>query len=343
MSQKIDLVPFPRQVFFTGGKNSLSENGLIVLETAVPQDLRFTGLRIQQVLQTGFGINWELNAGSSVPDSEKKIVLRLAPERSPRIQGYRLHILDNLILIEGHDLAGVYYGACTFIQLVRQFGREIPCLEILDWPDFPARGVMLDISRDKVYRMETLLELVDRLAGLKINQLQLYTEHTFAYRQHPEVWRNASPMTGSEIMALDQYCRERFIELVPNQNSFGHMERWLKLDRYAPLAEIHGEFSVPWGTMHGPFSITPAEKGSLDLILGLYDELLPHFSSRLINIGCDETFDLGYGKSKAVCEEKGTGRVYLEYLLKLYKDLTGRGRNVQFWGDIILRHRKSVV
>ena len=37
---------------------------------------------------------------------------------------------------------------------------------------------MLDISRDKVPTMATLFHLIDRLAGWKINQLQLYIEHT---------------------------------------------------------------------------------------------------------------------------------------------------------------------
>ena len=55
-------------------------------------------------------------------------------------------------------------------------------MKITDWPDYPQRGVMLDISRDKVPSMETLYQLIDLLASWKINQLQLYTEHTFAYR-----------------------------------------------------------------------------------------------------------------------------------------------------------------
>ena len=124
-------------------------------------------------------------------------------------------------------------------QLFRQFPNGVPCLHIEDWPDFPTRGVMIDISRDKVPTMATLYALVDLLASMKINQLQLYTEHTFAYRNHPEAWAEASPMTGEEILALDAYCRARFIQLVPNQNSFGHMERWLKLPRYARSGVAH--------------------------------------------------------------------------------------------------------
>ena len=121
---------------------------------------------------------------------------------------------------------------------------------------------MLDISRDKVYKMETLFELVDQLAGWKINQLQLYMEHTFAYRSHPSVWKNASPMTGEEIFLLDQFCKERFVELVPNQNSLGHLERWLRLPEYHFLAETLGPFPVPWGEKQGPFSIAPVQPES---------------------------------------------------------------------------------
>ena len=54
---------------------------------------------------------------------------------------------------------------------------------------------MLDVARDRVPTIETLFALVDRLAGWKLNQLQLYMEHTFAYAGHEEVWRHADPYT----------------------------------------------------------------------------------------------------------------------------------------------------
>src|SRR5690606_38528252 len=98
----------------------------------------------------------------------------------------------------------------------------LPCLELEDWPDFAQRGVMLDISRDKVPSLGTLRELVDSLARWKVNQVQLYMEHTFAYPGHDLVWKDASPLTGAEIRELDAWCAARHVELVPNQNSFGH-------------------------------------------------------------------------------------------------------------------------
>jgi hypothetical protein len=216
-------------------------------------------------------------------------------------------------------------------------------MEIEDWPDFPVRGVMLDISRDKVPTMATLFSLVDRLAEWKINHLQLYIEHTFAYRGHEEVWQSASPMTPEEIRRLDGFCKTRFIELVPNQNSFGHMERWLRHPRYLPLAEAPDGADTPWEfRWHGPFSLCPTDPRSLELLADLYSQLLPNFSSALFNVGCDETFDIGQGRSKDQCLKRGVHLVYLEFLGRVNDLVRRQGRRMMFWGDVIL-HQPELI
>jgi N-acetyl-beta-hexosaminidase len=69
----------------------------------------------------------------------------------------------------------VLVRTCTLIQILIAAPRStLDALHILDWPDFPTRGVMLGVSRDKVPTMGTVFELVDLLASWKINQLQLY-------------------------------------------------------------------------------------------------------------------------------------------------------------------------
>lgn len=332
------FLPAPRRVDLLGGAYSLPVSGsLILLDAPQPQQLRLAAARIQSALLRSHKLRYEQVASAGGPREQTPVILRVAPERVPVPQGYRLHVTPAGILIEGKEPAGVFYGACTLVQLLEQLPtQEVPYLEITDWPDIPSRGVMLDISRDRVYTMETLYELIERLAGWKINQVQLYTEHTFAYRNHPMVWEKASPVTGEEIMELDAFCRERFIELVPNQNSFGHMERWLIHPPYADLAETHDWFDTPWKMRKkGPFSLAPEHPGSMALVESLYDELLPHFSSRLFNVGCDETIDVGQGVSKDLVALKGRGRVYLDFLLKIYANVKRRDHTMMFWGDII--------
>lgn len=251
------------------------------------------------------------------------------PDIMPHAQGYILLISADGIHVAGHDEAGLFYAEQTLKQLERQLSGtgKLPLTHIEDWPDFPNRGVMLDISRDKVPEMETLELLVDLFAELKYNQLQLYTEHAFAYPGHEIVWRDASPMTAEQIRALDAYCAERFIELVPNQNSFGHMHRWLRHDEYNHLGE----------TPTSP-DLCPTHPGSIALLRDLYNSLLPNFSSGQFNVGCDETFSLGRGGSKAEVERIGKGRVYLNFLKQIHGLVREHGRVMQFWGDIILQH-----
>ena len=122
-------------------------------------------------------------------------------------EGYALTISPKGIEISFRETGGLRAAAATLRQLLRQYGRRLPCLKIRDWPDFPRRGVMLDISRGRVPKLETLLELAERLADFKINELQLYTEHTFAYRKYKSVWQSWGALTGEEIRKLDARCR----------------------------------------------------------------------------------------------------------------------------------------
>jgi len=342
VSTNLLLLPAPRSLIAPGGTFSLPETALIVLDNVQPQELRFAAARLQQALLEDAEVRWEIVAGTAAPSDQVGATLSVVPGSTRHPQGYELLVDATGIRVVSSSPVGVFYAVLTLIQIVTQEGRRLPALRISDWPDFAHRGVMLDISRDKVPTMETLFDLVDIVASWKINQFQLYTEHTFAYRRHPEVWAIASPLTGEEILTLDAYCRERFIELVPNQNSFGHMRRWLIHDRYRHLAECPHGCDTSWGRFDEPFSLCPEDPGSLELLRGLYDELLPHFSSHQVNVGCDETVDLGQGRSKAAVEERGKGRVYLGFLLAIYRELKARGYRMQIWGDIIMKHPELV-
>jgi len=330
------FAPIPQRLTFTESSFTLTP-GLIALSAAEPWTLDFTARQLQQTVADAADVAMEIVAGNPVPD-QARITLNIAVNASRHPQGYELTIDSSGVNIVASTPAGIFYGVQTLRQVLTQAGATLPGLRITDWPDFPNRGVMLDISRDRVPTMEALYELIDQLAALKINQFQLYTEHTFAYRQHPIVWQDASPMTGEEILALDAYCQERFIELVPNQNTFGHMGRWLKHEPYAHLAETTDGWVTPWGEIRTePFTIAPGAE-SLELVRGLLEELLPHFRSRQVNVDADETFDLGQGKSKERFEKEGEGRVYLDFLMQIYRVVKASGHTMQFWGDIIVKH-----
>jgi hypothetical protein len=256
-------------------------------------------------------------------------------------EGYAITIDRKGVRVEFREASGLGVAMATMRQLLRQYGRRLPCLKIRDWPDFARRGVMLDISRGRVPKLETLLELVGHLADFKINEFQLYTEHTFAYRHYPSVWQSWGALTGEEIRKLDARCQQLGIDLVPNQNSFGHLEHFLEQQQFKKLAEV----SRPYADrefVRRPSTLAPNHPGTLLFLRGLYDELLPNFSSQYFNVGCDETWDLGRGQSKKLCETKGQSRVYLDFLKQIHREVSARGKRMMFWGDIILKYPKLI-
>lgn len=340
MTQDFLLLPIPRHLELTGDRFRPQDGGLIALNTPDPQAILFTARLFKDILYAPGGLDWEIVAGAAAPQDQIRVELIIDADNALPDQGYEITITPERIRAISRTPTGLFYAVTTLRQLVTQLEGYLPTLLCRDWPDFPHRGIMLDISRNKVPTMETLYKLVDLFASWKINQLQLYTEHTFAYRRHPIVWAQASPMTGEQILALDAYCRERFIELVPNQNTLGHMHRWLVHEQYRHLAECPDGCDTRWGGFDRPFSLAPIEPGSLKLVNELLDELLPHFSSQQVNIGGDEPVDVesAQGRSGDLVKEWGFGGVYLDYMMKVYQAVKAHNRTMQFWSDIVTAH-----
>ena len=339
----MQLLPYPVEVRRRAGGYELPARSAVWFPADLPRDTVLLPLagRLQAAARA-VGAQWDLVTG---PSRHPALSLRLRPEAEAALPpgGYRLEIGARGIVLGYREVAGLRAGVATLRQLLRQFGRHLPAVRIRDWPDFPRRGVMLDVSRGRVPNLPTLLELVEHLADFKINEFQLYTEHTFAYRNYEGVWRDWGALSGEDILRLDARCRELGIDLVPNQNSFGHLRSWLA---HPPLRKL-AETPRPWPDQGGAFlrypaTLAPTHPGTLPFLHGLYDELLPHFTSEWFNVGCDETWDLGRGRSKEACARRGKGRVYLDFLLKIHAAVQARGRRMMFWGDIILHHPELV-
>lgn len=245
-------------------------------------------------------------------------------------EGYELRVAADGIELDAADEAGAFYGRATLAQLVATSTAAtgesaLPVVTIRDWPALAVRAVMLDVSRDKVPTMATVKDLVARLASWKVNQVQLYVEHTFAYAGHEEVWADASPFTSDEIRELDAWCARHHVELVANQNCLGHMGRWLRHERYRPLAMDAEGFTDSLGRSRAPMTIDPANPGSLGLVRDLLGQLLPCFTSTRVHIGLDEPWEM---------PDERVGE-YLDWVTRLADIPELAGRELLVWGDIV--------
>ena len=261
-------------------------------------------------------------------------------------EGYRLVAGEAGVTIDHGDDAGAAHALRTLEQWVRvhaaRNAEELPGLAVHDWPDLAERGVMLDISRDRVPRTDQLHALVEQLASWKCNRLQLYMEAAFAHSAFEHAWEGSDPFTADELRALDAHCAAHGIELVPNQQSFGHLHRFLVHEEWRAIAECPEGIEHPFSPDREPFSLCPGDPRSLEFLNTLYDELLPCFGSSTVNAGLDETIDLGLGRSAEACAERGKQHVYTDFVRKVHDLLARRGKRMQFWADIVLAVPESV-
>jgi hypothetical protein len=254
-------------------------------------------------------------------------------EKIANDEAYRLIITADGIEIFAKADAGAYYGLQTLRDLVSIYGKVLPTCIVEDKPDFRRRGIYHDCSRGKIPDLNTLKELVKWLAHWKINELQLYVENVFTFKQHPDIGKGFSPFTPEEILALQDYCRLHHIRLVGSLASFGHFEKILSLPQYSHLGEMLGFRNFPGGT-----TLCPIDPGSIKLISELYSEFVPLFEAEDFNVCCDENWELGKGRSKKRAFRIGVEGVYLEFLLKIYRLCEKYGKRMNAWADIVLKY-----
>ncbi|MCY7299610.1 MAG: beta-N-acetylhexosaminidase, partial [Ilumatobacteraceae bacterium] len=273
-------------------------------------------------------------------------------------QGYRLEVMSGVASIRAADEAGHFYAAVTLDQLNDLYPEGIPDVVIVDWPAIVRRGVMLDVSRGKVPTVETLELLIDRLAGLKINVVQLYLEHTFAHPGHSDAWAEATPYTAADIARLRTFAVQRHVDLVGQQNALGHMERWLEHPRYAPLAALPGGYRNDQGGYEPAACVDPALPEAFELVAELVSNVAETFDSSLVHVGLDEPIDLNPSVWDAIFDVPGAAvpwehvdngafcvplpeprrTQYLQWVQRLRALPALDGRQMLMWADVMAPH-----
>lgn len=253
---------------------------------------------------------------------------------------YHLIIKENRIQIISKTEKAAFYGLITLKQL--QSEQIIETQEIKDKPDLKVRGLMLDISRAKVLNVSSIKKIIDLIAELKYNHLELYVEgFSYEYKNIKEALADKNYLTQEEYLEVEKYAIEKYIDFVPNQNGFGHMSDWLALDKFKELAECPDGFEI-WGSKRPPSTLDPTNPKSFELVNQMYEEMIPFTKSKYFNMNFDEPYELGHGKSKEECLKTSTEDVYIEYLEKLANVVRKYNKTPMIWGDVLVKHPDKI-
>src|SRR5437870_2640157 len=339
-SPNIQVIPKPRQVNVGDGRFEIGRETRIVLADTKSIEDRFAAQDLIDDLKAT--ANFALSIGKGKPRRQIVIgrielpsitqALRrngAEPPATLNDEGYVLLVSPHEVVVAGKTEAGTFYGLQTLKQRVRGEGADafIPAVRNVDWPTMRWRAVSDDISRGPVPTVDYIKRQIRTEAYFKMNMHSFYMEHTFASESNPLIEPEGGSLTPAEIRELVAYARNYHVELVPEQQTFGHLHKALRLEKYAELAE------TPYGDV-----LSPQQEGSYKLIADWYKELNELFPGQFFHIGEDETFELGEGQSKTEAQTKGVGAVYFEHLNRVRDLLKPYNRKLMFWGDIALHH-----
>ncbi|MHC4404625.1 MAG: glycoside hydrolase family 20 zincin-like fold domain-containing protein [Planctomycetota bacterium] len=327
--ESLRLVPFPKEVRLEDGGFSLDRP--LVLEASADQRKPLGRMLTEELKRAGY-------APPEVRDTRSRNFFRLSTGggQLPRItfplgkgaEEYTLNVRPNEVVCDAVGLEGLSHGMQTLCQLLRANRRDgaIRCLTIHDWPSLRWRCFQDDMTRGPSSTLDTLQFEVALGAHLKLNLFTYYMEYQYAFEKHPVIGPENGSLEPADLEALVEYAKRHHVEVLGNQQSFGHFARILEHDEYAELRET-------------PSLLCPVREQTYDLLDDLYSEVCPLLPFEMFNVCCDETRGLGTGPSKERADEIGVGGLYVEHVRRVHGILKEKHRKrMMMWGDIILQH-----
>ncbi|WP_269044666.1 beta-N-acetylhexosaminidase [Paenarthrobacter sp. Z7-10] len=299
----------PRPVSVTQG------DGVFVLDAATavdaPAALRGVAAWLQGALRPATGLQIAAGVGGNVV---------LLTEPGLAAEGFELTVTPAEVRIAGGSAAGVFYGCQALLGLlppaihrrapVAGIRWQIPTGTVHDAPRFGWRGVMLDVARHFLPKRE-VFRFLDLMAMHRLNMLHLHLTDDQGWRleirRYPRLteigaWRretqvgagpdapgNGRPHGGfysqDDIREIVAYAAERFITVVPEIESPGHVQA--ALAAYPQLGVSGGNLEVftRWGINYNVLNMAET---TVRFFTDVLNEVMDLFPSPYIGVGGDE-------------------------------------------------------
>lgn len=229
-------------------------------------------------------------------------------------EAYKLNVNENKIVINGASSAGTFYGV-QMLRKVLMISTEksqikLPNVEVIDYPRFGYRGMMLDVARHFA-PVDFVKKFIDILALHNINTFHWHLTDDQGWRieikKYPKLTEIGSKRaetivgkskdeydgkphggfyTQNEIKEIVEYAQKRYINVIPEIDLPGHM--MAALASYPELGCTGKEYEVrkKWGVSEDVLCV--GNEKTFEFIEGVFEELIPLFPSTYFHIGGDE-------------------------------------------------------
>lgn len=287
------LLPLPQKIEQSEGLWPISDTLFIELigpKTDMQAYLDWFGSRLKQHQQI-VCISAEATFTSSL-QIEVKAESALALNMD---ESYQLQVSTEGLNLTANTAWGAMRGLETLYQLLRSFAasKSIPAQVITDFPRFPWRGLMLDVSRHFISPEKVKAE-IDAMAMTKLNVFHWHLSDDQGFRmeslEHPQLHQKGSRgqyYTQTEIKDIVAHARSRGIRVVPEFDLPGHFTSWLVA--FPQLGSVE-DTSYAIETRFGVFDpvLDPTRRPAYRFLDAFFEELTTLFPDAFIHIGGDE-------------------------------------------------------
>ncbi|XP_041074974.1 beta-hexosaminidase subunit alpha-like [Polyodon spathula] len=347
----------PREFNFLYDKGSAVQPGCTVLDTAFKSYSRLTFSGYSE----GKPLTGNEKPGSVSPDGSSfgsapltALVVNVQkdgcdgfPDLNSK-EDYKLSIADGLGSLSAVSVWGALRGLETFSQLVYQDQEGtyyINKTDVVDFPRFPHRGLLLDTSRHYL-PVRSILETLDAMAYNKFNVFHWHIVDDPSFPYQSPTFPNLSSKgafhpqthiyTMSDVKRVIEHARLWGIRVIPEFDTPGHTQSWGKGQPGLLTACYKG--SVPSGTF-GP--VNPMLNTTYQFMSKLFDEISSVFPDSYLHLGGDEV-NFACWKSnpdiQQFMKKMGFGTDYRKlesfYIENLVKIVTALNKNSLVWQEV---------
>lgn len=376
--EKIHLIPQPVSVTVKAGHFTLNRDTRILYDR---DSVKAVAGLLKETIGRSTGFEPAVRKDRRGGVNSIFLHLNAAYDASLGEEGYRLQVTPGQVVISANQPAGLFYGSQSFKQLFPpQIGSDTPagtnawtatCVDIIDYPQFKWRGLMLDVSRH-FFTKEEVKAYIDEMAKYKYNVFHWHLTDDQGWRieikglpqltrvgawrvprmgrwgsfEDPKPGEKASYggfYTQEDIREIVRYARARFVTIIPEIDVPAHSLALIA--SYPNLSCKQLLYPVNPGSRllkkETDNVLCVANDSTWSILNTIFTEVAALFPSPYIHVGGDEAYkgfwencpkDQALMKKENIPDPEGLQSYFVKRLEKL---VLSKGKKVIGWDEIL--------
>ncbi|MBR3934339.1 MAG: family 20 glycosylhydrolase [Clostridia bacterium] len=200
--------------------------------------------------------------------------------------------------------------------------------EISQKPSFDKCGAMLDVSSGSILTIEKTKEYISYMAAFGLNTFYFYIEDMYELEGYPQFGYMRGRFSVSQLQELDSFADSLGVEVIPCIQTLAHMQHYLRWREAGPVTDM-------------PDTLLCGSEDTYRLIDKMAETMRKAFKTKRINVGLDETFNLGKGQYEKKFGKEDATSIFEKHLRRVVEICNKYDFQPQMWSDMLFVMRSK--